>query len=337
MYIAPRPLVEDDPYFPLRMAVMAAICVGAVPYVMPTMPPLFVALPIGLIAGLRKAFDIKKAIGGPLVLVLTVWLISGILAALMHWPAVFLLAVAGFYFTAFYLIQNTGNPIGMLILVAVGLASIMGMNSVSALESLGDSFLEAGILAVIVIPALYFFIPPVTQVIMKDEYSPSPGDHVRAALIRSSILLVLSFWLYSFIDMSNMMMVIAAIFVLCFPTRQRLFAEAWERIGATIIGACAAGVVLLVITIDEHYLVLIGLTFLMTFYFAHKMMSGCHAPMVYQFSLSVALSLIVGALTTQEPVYAAITRIVLTVVGTMVAALCTAMLETMFRVHSKYT
>ncbi|MGQ3149202.1 MAG: hypothetical protein ACT6R5_21865, partial [Agrobacterium sp.] len=70
-------------------------------------------------------------------------------------------------------------------------------------------------------------------------------------------------------------------------------------------------------------------------FFSTKMMSGRYPPMVYQFSLSVALSLIIGALTTQEPAYAALTRVALTFGGTVIAALLTATLESLFEVSDR--
>jgi hypothetical protein len=329
MYVAPRPDYRNDPNFPLRMAFLAAISVAMISFIMPAMPPLLASLPVGLMAGMRKTFDPKKAIGGPLALIVMIWLMSGLLTLLMPWPATFLIAVASLYFVAFYLIQKTGNPIGMLILISVGLVSIIGMNSTAALESLRDTFAEAGIFAMIAIPVLYFVLPPSSHETMAEEYRPANGNHARSAAIRALVLLGLSFWLYSFLDMSNMMMAIAAIFVLCFPTRERLFAEARQRIMATVLGASAAAITLCILTINGHFFMLVGLVFLVGLFFSTKMMSGRYPPMVYQFSLSVALSLIIGALTTQEPAYATLTRVVLTFGGTIVAALTTATLESL--------
>lgn len=330
MYVAPRPDRRDDPNFALRMALLAAISVGMISFIMPAMPPVLASLPVGMMAGMRKAFDPKKAIGGPVALIVMVWLMSSLLTLLMPWPATFLIAVASLYFVAFYLIQATGNPIGMLILISVGLVSIIGMSSPLALEYLTDTFAEAGIFAMIAIPVLYFILPSASTESMVEEYTPAAGNHVRSALIRAIVLLGLSFWLYSFIDVSNMMMAIAAIFVLCFPTRERLFSEAVQRIKATILGASAAAIALFILTLNSHFFVLIGVIFLVGLFFSSKMMSGPYPPMVYQFGLSVALALIIGALTTQEPAYAALTRVVLTFAGTVVAALLTATLESLF-------
>lgn len=329
MHVTPRPERRDDPNFPLRMAVLATISVGMIPFIMPSMPPILASLPIGLMAGMRKAFDPKKAIGGPVALIVMIWLASGLLTLLMPWPAAFVIAVASLYFIGFYLIQSTGNPMGMLVLISVGLTSIIGMNSIAALDSLRDTFAEAGIFTMIAIPILYFLLPPATREMMIEDYTPASGNHVYSALIRAAVLLALSFWLYSFLGASNMMLVIAAIFVLCFPTRERTFAEAWQRVRATIRGASAAGFVLFIMTLNAHFFMLVGLVFLVALYFSSRMMSGRHPPMVYQFSLSVALSLIVGGLTTQEPSHAVLTRVALTFGGTIAAAVVTATLESL--------
>ena len=72
---------------------------------------------------------------------------------------------------------------------------------------------------------------------------------------------------------------------------------------------------------------LVGLVFLTVLYFATMMMVGRHPPMVYQFAFSVMISLVAGALSTQNPVSASTLRIVLTLVGAVGAAFLTALLE----------
>lgn len=57
------------------------------------------------------------------------------------------------------------------------------------------------------------------------------------------------------------------------------------------------------------------------------MLHGKHPSMVYQYALSVALALIAGALSTQDPGYATFTRIVLTLSGAGAAALLVAGLD----------
>jgi hypothetical protein len=59
------------------------------------------------------------------------------------------------------------------------------------------------------------------------------------------------------------------------------------------------------------------------------MLSGSHPSMVYQYAFSVALALVAGALSTQDPGYATFTRIVLTLTGAFSAAFAVALLDTL--------
>jgi hypothetical protein len=330
MYVAPRPDPADDPLYAVRLAALAVAAFAAVPFVQPSMPSLFVALPIGLMAGMRKAFDPAKALGGPLALVAMTWLLGEVVEAVRVMPAVLLIVMGLVYFAGFYVVQRTGNPAGMLVVVAGVLMSIIGMSSTAALDTLQDSFLEAGVFSALAIPILHAVIPVRTQARMVEHHEPAKGSHVRGALIRAIVQLLLSLWLYAVVDVSNMILAVAATMVLVFPCRTTLFAEAGERVLATVYGALAATVLLGLFTLAAHFEVLLILVFLQGLTFGSLMMWGRKRSMVYQFSLSVALALVAGALSTQEPSYAALTRVVLTFAGTLVAALLTALLEALF-------
>ena len=126
---------------------------------------------------------------------------------------------------------------------------------------------------------------------------------------------------------SDMMMAIIAAMVLVFPTRHAVFSEAMQRIRATVIGSGLALGMLAIYTLSPHLPVVLGLIFLIGLWLGHKMLSGRHPSMVYQYAFSVALALIAGALSTQDAGYAVFTRIVLTLTGALAAALAVAVLD----------
>ena len=72
---------------------------------------------------------------------------------------------------------------------------------------------------------------------------------------------------------------------------------------------------------------LLLLVMLAGLYFGSRMMHGRQPPMVYQFAFSAAVVLVSSSLTTSEPGYAVLTRVVLTLGGAVAAALLTALLE----------
>jgi hypothetical protein len=330
MYVAPRPLAEDDPNFPIRLAALAVA--GFVVGILSQsyMPAVYPSMFVGLAAGARKAFDVKRTLGGPIMFSLTMWVMSFIVSATVNLPLV-MVAVAGLlYFLAYYLIQKTGNAFGMLIAVAAMMTTVFGIGSYPVMILLRDTMIHASMAAAVFIPLLYLVFPPATKEAMVEEHKPAhPDRHLTRAAIRAVVLLALSFWLYTVLDSSNMMLAVAAVFVLCFPTRQTLFAEAFERTYATVIGCIGALAILGVLTLVGHVSVLLILVFLAGLALADRMMHGWHAPMVYQFALSVVVSTVGSALMSQEPMYATLTRIILTMGGAVTAAFAVSLLESL--------
>ena len=127
-----------------------------------------------------------------------------------------------------------------------------------------------------------------------------------------------------------MILAMAAVFALVFPTKEHQFSEAKERSYATIIGGVLALLILSLTNVMGHLTILLGALFLAAMYLGDRMMNGRHPPMVYQFALSVTIALTVGALTNQEPVSATFLRITLTLIGAIGAAYLSALLERVF-------
>lgn len=243
-------------------------------------------------------------------------------------PLVLVLVMGGIATIAYYLILRTGNPIGMLLLVGTVLMSVMGMNSVTAMNMMRDAFVEAGMAAAVIIPVLYVIFPAGTNEQAEEDYTAAQGgQYWLRAMIRGAVLMALMLWLYSVIDASNIILVLAAVFVLVFPSRKKLFAEAWERTVATLLGGCATVVILVIFYFCAHPPILLGMMFLVALFFAHCMMTGHRAPMVYQFACSVMIALTISAIFSSSALSAIVLRIVLTLTGAMVAAFVTSLLE----------
>lgn len=331
MYVAPRPRVEDDPLFAVRLALAAVLALLVALMLQSKMPMIMPALTVGLMAGMRKAFDPKKAFGGPIAMIVVMSLYAAIVSLTRPMPGVLIVFMALSSFLSYYLILRTGNPLGMLLLVGTVLMSVMGMNSIMVMGLMRDAFIEGALAALVIIPLLYALFPPATREANIEVYKPGTESyHGARALIRGGVLLMLILWLYTVIDETNLMLVMAAVFVLVFPTREQLFAEAWERTFATIIGGTLALMIIGLFTLIAHISVLLVLIFLGGLLFGSRMMNGGHPPMVYQFAFSVMIALVVGALTTQAPLDSTVLRILLTLGGTVVAAFLTSLAETLF-------
>ncbi len=328
MYVAPRPHRDDDPLFALRLAsgaVLGFVLAVLFQSQMPMLPP---ALIVGLMAGMRKSFDVKKAVGGPVAMIAMVLVISMLIDFTRPMPLVLILLVWALCVLSYYLIMATGNGIGMLVAIVTVLMSVMRMSSAAAMNVLRDGFIEGSLCALAAIPILYLVYPPRTTEMAVEVTQPAKeSHHVMRAVIRGTVLLIMAFWLYSVLGSSNLMLAVAAVFVLVFPTAHQQFAEARERTISTILAAVISGVILTIFGLVAHFHILLVLISLAGLWLGSQMMSGSYPPMVYQFAFSGVISMVAGALTTQEPVGAMTLRISLTLVGAVGAAFMTAFLE----------
>lgn len=124
-----------------------------------------------------------------------------------------------------------------------------------------------------------------------------------------------------------MMLAVAAIFVMVFPTRERLWSEARQRIHATVLGGVVALAILAAATFSAHLPNLLALIFLAALMLGHRMVVGRQPPMVYQYALSAMVAVVGAALSAKAPVDTVLLRIVLTMGGAIVAAMLTGLLE----------
>ncbi|TDT77983.1 fusaric acid resistance family protein [Litoreibacter halocynthiae] len=327
MYVTPRPNVNEDPLYAVRLALTGMLAYAAVPILDPALPPIIAALPLGLIAAQRKAFNPAKIIAAPVVMIVMVYATTWFVEQLRPMPLVYVGTMWLVYFVAFRMILKTGAAMGMLIIIVALLMSIMGMHGTATLETMRDGFAQASVVALVVGLLVYILLPARTKEIHVDEPVPTTGNLEIGAAIRATVLIGLSFWLYSVMQPSDMMMAMVAAMVIVFPTGTRVWDEAFQRIRATLYGAVVALLILWLFTFSAHLSIVLGLIFLSGLFFGTKMLNGPHPSMVYQYAFSVTLALVAGALSTQDPAYATFTRIVLTLVGAFTAAFTVAGLD----------
>ncbi len=327
MYVTPRPDESEDPLYAVRLAAAGMLAYAAIPLLDPALPPIIAALPVGLIAAQRKAFSLAKAIAGPLAMIVMAYVMTWFVELLRPMPLVYVGAMWLTYFVGFRMILHSGAPAGMLIVIVAVLMSVMGMHGNATVEILREGFTQASLVALVIGPLVYLLFPARTTEQHVDDPLPGSGNVTLGAAIRATVLSGFSFWLYSVMQPSDMMMAVIAAMVLVFPTREAVFSEAAQRIRATFYGSAIALGVLWLFTLSPHLLILLGLIFLAGLGLGSRMLRGPQPSMVYQYGFSVALALIAGALSTQEPAYATFTRIVLTLTGALMAALLVATLD----------
>ena len=328
MFVAPRPEVADDPLFAVRLAIMPTIgfCLGMV--LQSPMAMLFPIMMFSLTAGNRKAFDLKRVLGAPIAFSVMLWLMSVPVALFNQTPLALLVIMAAVYFAGFYMIQVTGNAMGMLFIVSAALMSVMGLGSYQAMTYLRSEMTKAALCVAIFAPLLYTLLPVKTKELNVDRYVPADENgRLTRALIRAGVMLVFSLYLYTILDFGNVMLGIAGMFILVFSTQGEIWREVGQRSFSAMLGGVLSLVVLGALTLSGHLVVLLSLTFLIVLWLANKMMVGRLNAMVYQDAASIMISLIGSALATSDPGFAFLQRAGLTVMGAIVAAVIVSVLD----------
>lgn len=328
MFVAPRPQIEDDPLFAVRLAIMPTIGFAVGMILQSPMAMLFPIMMFSLMAGNRKAFDPKRAFGAPIAFSAMLWLMSLPVALFYQTPLVLVVIMGAVYFLGFYMIQKTGNAMGMLFIVAAALVSVMSLGSHTAMSYLRSEMTKAALCVALFAPLAYMLLPVKTREINVDRYIPAPENgRVTRALIRAGVMLAFSLYLYTILDFGNVMLGIAGMFILVFTTQGEIWREVGQRSFSVILGGCLSLIILGALTISGHLVVLLSLTFLIVLFLSHKMMTGQLNTMVYQDAASIMISLVGSALGSSDPAFAFLQRAGLTIIGAIIAAVVVSVLD----------
>jgi len=328
MYVAPRVTEEDDPLLPIRLTAVVVLGLGLAVLFRSPMPPIYPSLMFGMIAGLRGAYNPARAPMGPIMFTAAMWIMSGLVTMLWSLPVMFIAVAALVMFAAFFLAMKSSNPVALLLIFPLVITSVLGLSSYQSMVMLREEMTKAALFTALAAPVLYWIFPPKATWLDDPVYKPMLTDGIAArAAIRTLVLLLFCAWTYAVLGGSNMMLAMGASFALVFPTRETLLTEAMERTHATILGGAIGIVILVVVDVIAQPMVLIGLTAVAVLYLGHKMISGRHPAMVYQFGASAMISVVTSAIGGAEPNYALFTRVVLTFGGAIVGVFLTIGLE----------
>ena len=111
MYVTPRPDVAEDPLYAVRLGLTGALAYAAIPLIDPALPPIIAALPVGLIAAQRKAFNPVKVLAAPVVMIVLVYAMTWFVEQLRPMPLVYVWAMWLTYFVAFRMIKKIDSRI----------------------------------------------------------------------------------------------------------------------------------------------------------------------------------------------------------------------------------
>lgn len=331
MYVAPRVREDDDPLYAIRLTSVVVLGIGLAVWFRSPMPPIYPSLMLGMMAGLRGAYNPLRAPAGPIMFTLAMWIMSGLVTMFWSLPLAFLAVATLIVFGAFYLAMKSSNPIAVLLIMPLIITSVLGLSSYQSMVMLRDEMTKAALFTALATPVLYYIFPPKAKWLDDPVYKAVLTDGIAArAAIRTFVLMLFCAWTYAVLGGSNMMLAMGATFALMFPTRDTLIGEAMERTHATILGGGIGLVIMVIVDVVAQPMVFIGLVALATLYLANKMVTGKYPAMVYQFGASAMISVATSAIGGQEPTYALMTRVVLTFGGAIAAVFLTVFLERVF-------
>lgn len=327
MYVAPRPLAEDDPLFPARVGLMSAAALVVAHFATPQMPPMAIALPVGMMLGLRGAFNPVRVIGAAIAFPVLAWVLSFLVALTREIPWLMVLTAFSIFLLGIHLARQRGNPVGMIIALLMVIISSVGLQNRAVLDIMRDELTFAGLVGGVLTVLAYALLPPRSTDVHLDDPQPAEESLLAGSVIRALVLTGVSFWLYSVLPASDMTMALTALYPVVFPTRGLMLAEARGRMLATIFGVFASLPILAIYAEIPEVSLLAVLFGLAGIGFGWLMIHGPRPVLVYQFAITVMLGTVMTALTSQSAAQATIARILLTLGGGLAALAVTALLE----------
>jgi hypothetical protein len=324
----PRVNPLDDPYLALRTALTVMICLLLAEPLGITLPMLPVVMAMSIMSNQRGALS-PRTFATPIVLPIVGVVFSWIAAVTVSEPMVFtivniILAVGGLA-----LMVMRGSRGGMMLTVFPLMMAMSAIMSDYVLVVMRDSMVMGGLALGIAVVGLNLLFPPTTKTVHVEMVAPlastQAGKHL---LIRSIIYVPAMIWLFSTGNMTMMTIVIMMLFVCGEPRRGTQMNQVIDRGGGTVVGAAISAVVLMIYSIIPEMPVLVLLCTIMTYYLIDKMTTGKRRPLIYQYTCSASLVMILQATTGGvDALEAVLQRIVMTGGAMLVAIAVLALLE----------
>lgn len=319
---------EDDPYLALRTALaVLMMLVLAEPFGIsqPMLPVLFI---MSIMSNQRGAVN-ARTFAGPIAMPIFGFVFSWLAAVTVNEPMVFTLVNCLLAMAGLALMMFSGSRAGMLLTIFPVIMGLSAIFSDYALAVMRDSLAMGGVVMFIATAVLNLIFPPLTSAVHVEMVTPLRSTQpLRHLFIRSVIYIPAMIWLFSTGDMNMLTFVIMMVFICGQPRRGLQRNQVIDRIGGTVVGAlCTIAVLGLYHLIPEVWILFLLCT-LLTYYLIDKMTTGKARPLIYQYTCSTALVMILqstqGARDAMEVV---LQRVVLNSGAMILAIVLIAVLE----------
>lgn len=327
----PRVSPLDDPYLALRTALGVLLCLVLAEPLGITMPMLPVVMCMSIMSGQRGGLG-PRIFATPIALPIVGIIFSWIAAVTVNEPMVFtliniLMAVGGLALMLF-----RGSRGGMMLTIFPLLMAMAALYSDYALAVMRDSFVMGGVAMGAAIVGLNLLFPPTTRVVHEEDLRPLVSNQgLKHLLIRSAVYIPAMLLVFASGDMNMMIIPIMIIFVCAEPRRGTQMNQVIDRGGGTVVGGLIAAATLVIYALIPEVWILILLCTLVTYVLIDKMTTGSGRPLIYQYTCSAALVMILQATQGGRDALEVVLQRVVMTGGAMVAAiLVLALLEAIF-------
>lgn len=327
----PRVSALDDPYLALRTALGVLLCLVLAEPLGITMPMLPVVMCMSIMSGQRGGLG-PRIFATPIALPIVGVIFSWIAAVTVDEPVVFtlvnvLLAVGGLSLMLF-----RGSRGGMMLTVFPLMMAMSALYSDYALAVMRDSMVMGGVALGAAIVGLNLAFPPTTRVIHVEDTRPLVSKQgLQHLMIRCAVYIPVMLAVFASGDMNMMIIPIMILFVCAEPRRGTQMNQVIDRGGGTVVGGLIAAAVLTIYSLIPELWILILLCALVTYVIIDRMTTGTGRPLIYQYTCSTALVMILQATQGGRDALEVVLQRVVMTGGAMVAAiLVLALLEAIF-------
>lgn len=189
----------------------------------------------------------------------------------------------------------------------------------------------------IAVVGLNLLFPPQTKRVHVEVLQPLVSKHAgRHLLIRCAVYLPVMLLIFASGDMNMLVVPIMVLFVVAEPRRGTQMHQVIDRAGGTLVGALVATAALMLYSLVPQLWVLILSCGAITFFLIDKMITGSGRPLIYQYTCSAALVMILSSATgalsamSRGALEVVLQRVVLTSVAMVGAILLLALPEAIF-------
>lgn len=327
----PRVYASDDPYLALRTALAVLICLLLAEPLGITMPMLPVVMAMSIMSNQRGALN-PRVFVTPIFLPIIGIVFSWLAAVTVNEPAAFIFVNTALAIGGLALMMLRGSRGGMMLTVFPLMMAMSAVYSDYALAVMRDSMVMGGVALGIAIVVLNMLFPPTTKVVHVEKIAPLRSKQpFRHLMIRTAIYVPALIWLFASGDMNLMTCGIMILFVCGEPRRGTQWNQIVGRGGGTIVGGLLAAAVLAIYSLIPELPVLMLLCTLLTYYLIDKMTTGKRMPLIYQYTCSAALVMILQSTQgARDALEVVLQRVVMTGGAMLIAILAIALLEAIF-------